>query len=67
MTLHYHKTWVTAVAHSRGLEIDDADAERLAYFVAPILERFAEISSALTADEDMYEFRRLLAHEARSG
>lgn len=61
----YDKTWVAAVALSRGLEIGNTDAEKLGRFVAPILERFAEISKELTADDDMYGFRRLLAQEAQ--
>jgi hypothetical protein len=67
VTLHYDKAWVTAVARSRGLEIGDTEAEKLARFVAPILERLAEMSGELTADEDMYEFRRLLIREATGG
>ena len=41
------------------------DAKQLAVFVAPILERFAELTGELTADDDMYEFRRLLAQESQ--
>jgi len=42
------------------------DAARLgADFVAPILSQFAAIAEELSADDDMYEFRRLLAEEAR--
>ena len=47
----------------RGLEVNDDDADRLAAAVGPILERFQELARELTADDDLYEFRRLLAQE----
>jgi hypothetical protein len=63
----HDEAWASAVARSRGLEIDAADAEQLAGLVAPILAHFAQIAGELTADDDMYEFRRLLAQEGKRG
>lgn len=60
----YDSAWSAAVASSRGVELDHDEAAKLAGSVGPTLERFAEISSTLGADDDMYEFRRLLAAEA---
>jgi hypothetical protein len=63
----HDEAWASAVARSRGLEIDAADAEQLAGLVAPILADFAQIAGELSADDDMYEFRRLLAQEGKRG
>lgn len=63
-TSRYDSVWAEAVALSRGLGIGGTQAAELAAFVAPTLERFAEISCTLGEDDDMYEFRRLLAAEA---
>ena len=60
----YDTSWVRGVAATRGLAIGEEDAAELAALVAPILEHFASITSDLTADEDMYEFRRILARGA---
>jgi hypothetical protein len=60
----YDSVWVQAVALSRGVQIGSAEAAELAAYVSPTLERFTEISSTLDEDDDMYEFRRLLAAEA---
>jgi hypothetical protein len=49
------------------LEIEPEVARERADLVAPILSEFAVIAEELTADDDMYEFRRLLAEEARRG
>jgi len=54
-----------AVARSRGLEIEPEAARHLAEFVAPTLLQFAGLAEELSADDDMYEFRRLLAEEAK--
>jgi hypothetical protein len=59
----YDSAWVLAVARSRGLQVDGNAAEQLAEFVAPTLGQFAEAARELTADDDMYEFRRLIAEE----
>jgi hypothetical protein len=63
----YDREWARAVARARGLNVDEEEAERLAAAVGPILERFQEIARELTADDDMYEFRRLLAQEGLRG
>lgn len=63
----YDRDWARAVARARGLDLDDEGAERLAAAMGPILERFQEIARELTADDDPYEFRRLLAQEALRG
>ena len=63
----YDRDWARAAARARGLAVDDARAERLAAAVGPILERFQEIARELTADDDIYEFRRLLAQEGLRG
>jgi hypothetical protein len=63
----YDRDWARAVARARGLAVDDERAERLAATVGPILERFQEIARELTADDDIYEFRRLLAQEGLRG
>jgi hypothetical protein len=67
VTAAYDRGWVLAVAASRGLEMDAEATERLLAVVAPTLMQFAEIAGELTADDDMYEFRRLLAEEGRRG
>jgi len=59
----YDREWARAVARSRGLEVDDDGADRLAAAVGPILERFQGLARELTTDDDLYEFRRLLAQE----
>jgi hypothetical protein len=64
VTARHDRAWVAAVALGRGLAISDEHAEKLAQYVAPILARFAQLSAMLTVDEDMYEFRRVLAQEA---
>jgi hypothetical protein len=63
----YDREWARAVARARGLYVDDESAERLAGAVGPILERFQEIARELTADDDPYEFRRLLSQEGPRG
>ena len=63
----YDREWARAVARARGLNVDEEEAERLAAAVGPILERFQEIARELTTDDDMYEFRRLLAQEGLRG
>jgi hypothetical protein len=63
----YGPAWAQAVAASRGLVVAEDELEPLARSVAPTLERFAAIAQDLTADDDMYEFRRLLAQEAEDG
>ena len=63
----YDSDWARAVARARGLAVDHERAERLAAAVGPILERFQEIARELTADDDIYEFRRLLAQEGSRG
>lgn len=60
----YDGVWAQAVARSRGLHLDGTEAAALAAFVAPTLERFAELSGALGEDDDVSEFRRVLAAEA---
>jgi hypothetical protein len=67
MSEQYGESWAMAVARSRGLEIEPEVARERADLVAPILSEFAVIAEELTADDDMYEFRRLLAEEARRG
>lgn len=63
-TQRYDGAWAAAVARSRGLELQPEETARLAATVGPVLERFAELSRELETDDDMYEFRRLLAAEA---
>ena len=67
MATPYDAAWAVAVARSRGLEITAETAEQLVAIVAPVLGEFAGIARELTADDDMYEFRRLLAEEGRRG
>jgi hypothetical protein len=56
-----------AVARTRGFEIEPEAGEQLADSVAPILSEFVLLAEELSADDDMYEFRRLLAAEAERG
>jgi hypothetical protein len=65
VTQQHDQAWASAVASSRGLIIEQAYALQLASSVAPILEQLAKITIELTADDDMYEFRRLLVEEGR--
>jgi hypothetical protein len=67
MSEQYGESWAMAVARSRGLEIEPAVARHLSNYVGPILAQFAVIAQELSADDDMYEFRRLLAEESRVG
>jgi hypothetical protein len=63
----YDSDWARAVAGARGLDLDDEGAQRLAAAVGPTLERFEELACELTTDDDLYEFRRLLAQEGLRG
>jgi hypothetical protein len=56
--------WVTAVAGARGVDLADERAGQVAAAVAPTLEAFRAIAAGLAVDDDMYEFRRLIASEA---
>jgi hypothetical protein len=67
MSDRYGEAWAMAVARTRGLDIGPEAASGLAESVAPILAAFAGICEELSADDDMYEFRRLLAAEAARG
>ena len=67
MSEQYGQPWAAAVAGTRGLDIGPEAAAQLAESVAPILAAFAAICEELSADDDMYEFRRLLAAEAARG
>jgi len=57
--------WILAVAASRGIALDPKRAEEIAAQVAPTLERFDAFVVELSVDDDVYEFRRRLAAEAR--
>lgn len=59
--------WVASIARTRGVDLGAAEAEQVAALVAPTLEAFAVIAEQLAADDDAYEFRRLLGVEARRG
>jgi hypothetical protein len=67
MSERYGEAWAMAVARTRGLDVAPEAAAGLADSVAPTLAAFAAICEDLSADDDMYEFRRLLAAEARRG
>ena len=62
--VHFDAAWVAAVARSRGVTLSEARAEQIADATRPTLERFHAIVAELRADDDMYEFRRLLIEEA---
>jgi hypothetical protein len=57
--------WLQAVARSRGIELKPDRADELAATAEPILEAFDVLVSELTVDDDIDEFRRLLAAERR--
>jgi hypothetical protein len=57
--------WLEAVARSRGIELAPGRADELAAAAEPILKAFDELVSELTVDDDIDEFRRLLAAEHR--
>ena len=59
--------WVTAVARSRGVELEPGRAAEIAAQAAPILAAFSRVASGLAADDDPYAFRHLLAAEGRRG
>jgi len=54
------EAWVASLARARGLPLSRERAVELAAEVAPTLARFRAVVDALSADDDMYEFRRLL-------
>lgn len=56
--------WILAVAASRGVALERGRAEEVAAEAAPILERFDALVAELSADDDVYGFRRRLAAEA---
>jgi hypothetical protein len=51
------------VACSRGIELPSDRADDLAAAAEPILSAFDELVSELTVDDDMDDFRRVLAAE----
>jgi hypothetical protein len=59
--------WVAAVTGARGVELADERLAEIAAAVAPTLEAFRSVTADLAVDDDMYEFRRLLASEAAGG
>jgi len=57
--------WLEAVARSRGIELSPARADELAAAAEPILKAFDELVAELTVDDDLDDFRRVLASERR--
>jgi hypothetical protein len=57
--------WLEAIARSRGIELTPERADELAAAAEPILEAFDELVSELTVDDDIDDFRRVLAAERR--
>jgi hypothetical protein len=57
--------WLEAVARSRGIELAPRRADELAAAADPILKAFDELVSELAVDDDIDEFRRVLAAERR--
>jgi hypothetical protein len=55
--------WLEAVARSRGIELSPARAKELAAAAEPILKAFDELVAELTVDDDLDDFRRVLASE----
>jgi hypothetical protein len=55
--------WLEAVARSRGIELAPGRADELAGAAEPILKAFDELVSELTVDDDIDDFRRVLAAE----
>ena len=55
--------WLQAVARSRGIELPRGRADDLAAAAAPILNAFDELVSELMVDDDIDDFRRVLAAE----
>jgi hypothetical protein len=64
-TSRYDGAWVAVAALSRGVSLTPERAQEIAASVAPVLDAFSAIADELAVDDDMYEFRRLLAAEAR--
>ena len=58
-------TWLEAIARSRGIELTSERADELAAAAEPILEAFDELVSELAVDDDIDDFRRVLAAERR--
>lgn len=56
--------WLASVARLRGVDLKPERIEQIVALVGPTLDAFAEIADGLAVDEDMHEFRRLLASEA---
>jgi hypothetical protein len=56
--------WAAGVALSRGVELEPEELEAVIASVASVREAFAPIAGELAMDDDMYEFRRVLAREA---
>lgn len=57
--------WLEAVARSRGIELTPERADELAAAAEPILEAFDELVCELAVDDDIDDFRRVLAAERR--
>jgi len=57
--------WLEAIARARGIELTPERADELAAAAEPILQAFDELVSELTVDDDVDEFRRVLAAERR--
>jgi hypothetical protein len=55
--------WLQAVARSRGIELPLDRADDLAAAAEPILSAFDELVSELAVDDDIDDFRRVLAAE----
>jgi hypothetical protein len=55
--------WAGGLAHARGLPLTQDRAEQVAALVEPTLHRFRALAAGLCADDDPYEFRRLLFRE----
>ena len=49
-----------AVARARGVSLNEARAAEIATAARSVLVEFRAIAADLTADDDAYEFRRLL-------
>jgi len=62
-TSAYDEIWVASVAATRGVALDARRAREIAARVAPTLRAFAQIARELRVDDDVYEFRRLIAAE----
>jgi hypothetical protein len=58
------RAWVAGVASQRGVALEPDEVEAVVAAVTPVLEAFRTMAAELAADDDLYEFRRLLGREA---